>query len=342
MESSARRRPGRRTGRIIATTAAALTAGALVAIPQASAAGDGDGIVTGGPEGRSAEAIQLDRDHAAVSAAPLKFGAEPLKAVEANATAAAAAASCEISAKDAAALTLAPTWPEVSGGADAAPSPMTLSRYDNQQSLYDPKSRSGLFFNPGVGPWQLDSAGLGADNAANGAIDVNAASKKIAPYIVDKYCAAVKGGSSAAEARGKAWTDWHACDSGACEDTYKRALAGVTADKNVGRYGGASPRKCTYDGVSHDCLYVDPAKAQGADWWAKPDGGQSPVPKPFYVFTYKGDDGNWEIRWWLPEDSGQKTGVSVSRKYGADARGQLSWADENGGLCDTTENRGDC
>lgn len=334
-------RASRRPARTALTVTA--VAAALIATPQlASAVGDDDNpIRTGGPAGKDPAAAQLERDNAAVAAGPLSFGAEPLAAVKAAAKTAAADASCDVSAKEATALTLAPTWPEVAAGSTDAPSPMTLSRYDNQDSLYDPKGREGLFFNPGVGMWQLDSAGLGAKDTAATAIDSTAAAKKMAPYMVNKYCDSLDGGASKANARAHAWTDWHACDNGDCEDTFTRALEEVKAVDGVKRHGGASARDCTYEGSKYDCLFVDPGKAQGADWWAQPGGGQSPVPKPFYVFTFERDSKTYEVRYWLSADSDASADVSVSRQLGTDARSELFWTDDSG-LCDTTENRGDC
>jgi hypothetical protein len=65
-----------------------------------------------------------------------------------------------------AAMVLAPTWPKTGAGSSYTPSPMTLSRWDyasdrlweggDHRTAY-PRS----FFHPGVGMWQLDSAGLG-------------------------------------------------------------------------------------------------------------------------------------------------------------------------------------
>lgn len=325
--------------RAAATALAIGITSALIAPATAFAAGD-DGTKSGGGR-ENPRAIELTRQNAWVKAGPLQFGTEPLEAVQQAATDAAPGAGCEINAESATALTLAPTWPEVSPEGEP-PSPMTLSRYDNQASLGDPEGRAeGLFFNPGVGMWQLDSAGLGNEHTAGTAIDSASAAKEMATYITGKYCDAVNAGSSEADARAKAWGDWHACDEGACEDTYNRALEGVTPVPEVKRHGGAEPRKCTFEGAEYDCLFVDPAKAQGANWWAKPDGGPAPVPSPFYVFTYEESGSTFEVRYWLAEDSGASGDVSASRKFGVNARDELTWANETT-LCDTTANRGNC
>ena len=269
---------------------------------------------------------------------PLTFGAEPLAAAQNAAEGAAADASCAISATEATALALAPVWPEVSAGSSLAPSPMTLSRYDNQSGLYDPARRDGLFFNPGVGLWQMDSAGLGTNNTAGEAIDSVWVSDFVVPFIVNKYCTALSGGSTAPAARATAWTDWNACRAGACDTMYWRAMNnGIGADPSVGRHGGAEPRTCSYQGTSHDCLFVDVANAQGANWWANPGSGRSPVPHPFYVLR----SGAEEVRVWLAQDSGHAVDVTVTRPFGGNARDSLTWTDGRG-LCDTTLGRGAC
>lgn len=288
------------------------------------------------------EALEAKVANAQVPPGPLSFGAEPLAAAQGAAEDAAAAASCTISAEEATAMALAPVWPEVSAGSPEPPSPMTLSRYDNQSGLYDPAGRDGLFFNPGVGLWQMDSAGLGTNNTAGEAIDSAWVSDVVVPYIVDKYCSALNGGSSAPNARATAWTDWNACSEGACDTAYWRALNdGIGSDPSVDRYGGAEPRTCEFDGASHDCLYVDVANAQGADWWTNPGSGRSPVPHPFYVLRSESGGLTQEVRVWLAEDSGHGVDVTVTRAFGDNARDSLSWSDGQG-LCDTTLGRGSC
>ncbi|MEB3368324.1 hypothetical protein [Saccharopolyspora mangrovi] len=316
-----------------------ITAGTTA--PIAVAAG-GDGTISGGG-GPNPNAERMSRDRGWVAPlAPLRFGAEPYAAVESAAKTAAGEAGCSISATAATYLTLSTTWPEVSQSGES-PSPMTLSRYDDQTSLADPEQRAeGLFFNPGVGVWQLDSAGLGAKETAATAIDSSSAAATMVPHMVEKYCSAINGGSSEAQARASAWSDWHACDSGACEDVYQRLSSdGVTKDDSVGRYGGAEMRKCTFEGAEYDCLYADPSAAQGEDVWTSPDYGPAPVPAPFYAFTYEEGGTDYEVRYWLKGDSGALTDVSASRGLGVDARSELSWAKESS-LCDTTTGTGNC
>lgn len=328
-------RSPRPAGRLLAVLASAAL---LASLPQTALASDADPAV--GAEEQAV--IDLTLANSPVNPGPLVLGAENLQDVRTAAGSASANASCAISPEEATAMTLAPVWPEVGAGSPGAPSPMTLSRYDDQETLYDPAGRAGLFFNPGVGLWQMDSAGLGSGNTAGEAIDTAWVAGFVAPYIVDKYCAAVNGGSAAPAARATAWRDWNACAEGACDNVYWRAYnSGVTPDAGVGRLGGAEPRTCVFGGVSHDCLFVDTANAQGGDWWTRPESGRSPVPHPFYVFRSEAGGVTREVRSWLAEDSGAGTHVTVTRPFGANARGGLTWAD-GPGVCDTTADRGDC
>lgn len=326
--------PGRLRRLTSVLAAAALTA----ALPQFAHAADE-------PADRATEdrlAAEAKLENAAVPPGPLTFGADALSAAEDAAADAAGSASCGITSEEATALALAPVWPEVVTGEAATPSPMTLSRFDNQEGLYDPDGRDGLFFNPGVGLWQMDSAGFGTNNTAGEAIDSHWVADTAVPYIVDEYCDALNSGSDAPSARASAWSDWNACEDGACDDVYWRALDdGITADPDVDRYGGAEPRTCEFGGNTYDCLFVDIAEAQGADWWADPDEGRSPVPHPFYVLRDDSGESTEEVRVWLAEDSGHGTDVTVTRPFGEDARDSLTWTDDTE-LCDTTENRGAC
>ncbi|GHD25480.1 hypothetical protein GCM10007147_22870 [Nocardiopsis kunsanensis] len=335
----------RRLASVLAAAALAVTLPQTAHAAETPADGPNTAPTAPAPADRAAEdrlAAEAELEHAAVPPGPLTFGAEALSSVESAAADAAAGASCGISAKEATAMALAPVWPEIVTGTQATPSPMTLSRFDNQAGLYDPAGRDGLFFNPGVGLWQMDSAGLGTDNTAGEAIDSAWVSGLVTPYIVDKYCSALNGGSSAPDARATAWSDWNACSGGECDTVYWRAFNdGVTADGNVDRYGGAEPRTCEYQGSTYDCLFVDIADAQGADWWAAPDAGRSPLPHPFYVLRDDSGGSTEEVRVFLGEDSGHGTDVTATRPFGGDARDSLTWTDGRG-LCDTTEGRGAC
>ncbi|NEE01545.1 hypothetical protein [Phytoactinopolyspora halotolerans] len=326
---------------ITAATAAMTT---LPAAPSPDAAAVGSAGVdhtfadTASPE-ESAEDLKLANAWVPADQ-ELRFGAKPLEFAREAAAAEAADADCNISAQAATALLIAMTWPEVSPSG-AAPSPMTLSRYDTQPTLADPQNRApGLWFHPGIGMWQLDSAGLGTNFTAAEAMDTKGAANRLAPYVVHRYCTAINRGDTRKEARAYAWTAWVACRQGACENTFQRALNGVTPVDGIGRYGGAKPRRCWYQGAAHDCFYVDPANAQGASWWAAPGGGRSPVAAPFYVIRLDGS-ATVELRYWLAADSGASTDVQARRPFGANARTGLTWA-RGPGLCDLTAQRGAC
>ena len=325
----------RRSPAVLVALVIALTTG-----DHALAAG-GDGAISGGG-GQNPRAEHLREQRSWVAPGPLRFGTVPHSQVRSAATAAARSADCAISATEATDLTLSPTWPEVAPSGNA-PSPMTLSRYDDQASLADPNQRSeALFFSPGVGAWQLDSAGLGARLTAADAVDVSTAADVVAPHVVERYCAAISAGASATDARASAWRAWRACRTGACEDVFQRLRGGALVQVDgVDRYGGAQRRVCGFEGVRYDCLHVDPGEAQGDNAWAAPNYGPAPIPAPFYVFTYAEDGRDYEVRYWLKADSGAVSDVSVSRELGVDARDRLSWSAEPA-LCDMTTGRGDC
>lgn len=293
-------------------------------------------------EAESITELKLANAEKAARAAVMYFGAEPLADVTAAAETAAAEASCAIDVKYATALSIAMIWPEVSPSAEA-PSPMTLSRYDTQPTLGDPDSRApGLWFHPGIGMWQLDSAGLGTDFTAMEAMDTQNAAKRMVPFIVNKYCARINAGATAPSARATAWADWNACREGACDTIFWRVYNnGVTTVDGVGRYGGGEVRECEYADATQECLYVDPAKAQGTDWWAQPGGGRSPIAAPFYVFKQDVGGTTTEIRYWTAADSGASTDVVASRPFGSNARGGLVW-NTGSGFCDVTTGTGDC
>lgn len=331
--------PGPRTSRIL--TAAAVASAALVLVAAPATGQDTDGTDDRPPASGDATVEELKLGHAWIpQRQQLRFGAQPLADARDAAAHAANDASCSISDEAAAALLIAMTWPEVSPSG-AAPSPMTLSRYDTQASLGDPHDRApGLWFHPGIGMWQLDSAGLGTDYTAAEAMDSRYAANRLAPFVVGKYCTRRDAGASPAAARSYAWADWVACRQGACEDTYQRALSGVTAVDGVGRHGGAKPRTCWYQGAAHDCTFVDVANAEGAAWWTAPRGGRSPVAAPFYVIRLEGNTPT-ELRYWLAQDSGARTDVQAERPFGANTRGGLTWS-TGPGLCDLDAWRGDC
>lgn len=329
-----------RKRRIIAWTAPALAvglAGAMFVLPANADTGE---PAKGKSEEQTVKELKLANAWVNPKA-DLQFGADALADVKSAVKTTLKDPPCQINAEDATALSIAMTWPEVSPEGEP-PSPMTLSRFDTQPELGDPDGRAdGLWFHPGIGMWQLDSAGLGNDYTAGEAIDTKNSASHMVPYIVGKFCDAVNNGSAAADARAKAWSDWVACGDGACEDTYARALKKVTPVEKVDRYGGGEQRDCDFGGTKVKCLYVDPAKAQGAKWWAAPDGGKSPLAAPFYVYRVTKGDKVSEVRYWTAANSGASTDVQASRPFGSNARDSLTWS-KGAGLCDLTKDTGSC
>jgi hypothetical protein len=108
--------------------------------------------------------------------------------------------------------------------------------------------------------------------------------------------------------------------------------------------GGMVPRTCVTGGQTLPCWYVDPSKAQGANWWAlddptggDPGSGEAPLPAPFYVVKRDG----FEERHFMALDTGYPVNLSGRRQLGLNARprdGQpgsgIQWFDTSD-LCDT-------
>jgi hypothetical protein len=242
--------------------------------------------------------------------------------------------SCSISNNGLAALVMAVTWEETGAGT-GPPSPMTLSRYDTASGLYfesNPNSTyRRAFWHAGVGMWQFDSAGLGAPRYAAHFISTAGGAPAAASAMADRYCAAIDGGFTGALARAAAWRPWNACNDGTCESIFAEIYNGQTGQLRnisgtsaVGSRGGMVSRVCGRGGstqVFAPCFYVDPALAQGQDWWAAPNAGRSPITFPFYVF----ESGGYEYRVWLREDTGFPFDVEATRPLGQNARTSLTW-----------------
>ncbi len=104
------------------------------------------------------------------------------------------------------------------------------------------------------------------------------------------------------------------------------------------------PRTCVTGGQTLPCWYVDPSRAQGANWWAqddpsggRPGSGEAPLPAPFYVVKRDG----FEERHFMAIDTGYPVNLSGRRRLGLNARprdGQpgsgIEWFDSSD-LCDT-------
>lgn len=250
-----------------------------------------------------------------------------------------------------AAAMLAPSWPETGAPDNLAPSPMTMSRWDDSPRLWafgDPGTAfRRAFWHPGVGLWQFDSAGLGAPYSASQRIDTRVIATPMAQEISARYCRATGTG---AERLAYAWTPWHGCNGGRCFTIYAAiysngALRNLVRDPGVLSTGGMQARTCRGPGTSgtFSCWRVDPSLAQGYGaggvGWAAPDFGTAPVPitAPFFVYVA----GGYEYRHWLKVDTGYNTGVWARRPLGQNARSSVEW---HGGesLCDVTTGDGAC
>lgn len=275
------------------------------------------------------------------------FGTEPYADTLA---AAAGSARCGLSQMQLAALMIAPSFPETGASGNSAPSPQTMSRYDNQEALYSFSSWStayrDAFWHPGIGVWAIDSAG-GWDLTAAEAANTNTAAVPVAEEIARRWCSYTGDPGDEAARRAAAWKPWHGCGAGRCETIYNAIFdpngLKLNLDASVTRGGGMQTRTCRIPGGSTvTCHLVDLSRTQGYKGFAIPAFGPSPVSKPFYVLRV----GNTEQRWWLKEDSGYNATVSATKPVKANARTMsptpsITWAAADG-LCDLTAQKGAC
>ncbi len=272
---------------------------------------------------------------ASPAAAGPAFGRDPLDDVLHWAT---EEARCGLTPNQLAALVLAPTYPETGTPVGATPSPMTLSRWDNQIGLHSFRTVRGqprAFWHPGIGAWQFDSAGMGARLTAAQAIDTNVAAAHTARAIAARWCAN--------PTLAHVWAPWYGCAGRACHKTYYTIyrrktdrLVAVTPDLDVQARGGMQRRTCIGPArrVAFTCWRVDPSRAQGHAAFAAPRYGPAPISAPFYVYAANGR----EYRHWLRADTGYGRGVWASRPLGANARTGLTWHYSDG-LVDVTRSR---
>lgn len=177
------------------------------------------------------------------------FGTQPYNDVL---TAAAAKKPADLSTNEFAAMILAVTWPETTGGTTNTPSPMTLGRADISKKLYsyDQNNSSNpykrAFWHAGVGAWQLDPSGLGTNLHAEDAINTYSAANHVATYMASRWTTS---SGTKAQRRANVWGAWFACSGGACETIFQTIYNSstdtltVTKDPSVGRYGGGHGRR---------------------------------------------------------------------------------------------------
>lgn len=335
-----------------------------------------DGIPVGDAEGAAPTATASARAGGAAPAAATEryFGDGAYEAV--RSAVAATARPCSITDDGLTALVLAPVFKESSAAttASSAPSPMTLSRYDEWTGTYSDTSNRdanyGLYafrnpytayqrayWHPGIGIWQYDSAGIGAPFTAVERMDVGQVSADVARIMSSRYCAAT---GSDQNRRYEAWRDWgFPCTL--CQGFFDEMMgtepnfANLNMVPGIGPLGGTVARSCVLDGTTVlPCWYVDPSVGviQGSTAWAtvSPDGGSgptvapAPLSRPFYVL----DRGSTEERHWLREDTGYAIDIRASRSIGKNARPRsnqagsgLTWSSSST-LCDVTTGRGMC
>jgi hypothetical protein len=303
------------------------------------------------------------------------FGTEAFAAVRASV--AAVSRPCVISNDGLTALVMAPIFKESSAATtqSTAPSPMTLSRYDEWTGTKTPDTNAnanyGLYafrdpyteyfrayWHPGIGIWQYDSAGLGAPFTTVETMDVGVMATAVATLMSGRYCAAT---GTEQNRRFEAWRDWgFPCNL--CEGFFQEMMtasprfSNLTMVDGITPLGGTVKRTCTLDGVAGTmpCWYVNPSVGtiQGSTTWAtfEPDGKgdptvpPAPLSRPFYVL----DRGATEERHWLRADTGYDIDISASRTIGKNARPRanqagsgLTWTGSSS-LCDVTMGRGAC
>jgi hypothetical protein len=246
--------------------------------------------------------------------------------------------ACGLGTDQLAAMMLTVVYPEAGAAGEQSPSPMTLSRYDTQAGLYAFGDKNTpwkkAFWHPGVGLWAFDSAG-GWNLTAAGAISTWTSAEQAATVMSSRWCAN--------PSRAYVWAPWYGCaTTSLCEGIYNdifdgSSLRNITLQPTVGREGGMEVRTCTLAGTPLACWYVDPARAQGANWWVAPGAGPSPITAPFYVFERNGR----EYRYWLAQDTGFLLTLRADKPVTANARTSLAWSAPSE-LCDISVGRGDC
>lgn len=273
------------------------------------------------------------------------FGDTPKQDVIDQAT---SASRCTgLSASKLASMVLAPTWRETGSGTQA-PSPMTLGRWDMDSDLKSYANTPRDFWHAGLGAWQLDAAGVGANMAAFQAVNTWTAAGKVADTMAYRYCSY---SGTAAERRAYAFGPWNACSGGACETLFLEhycsgtdSVCQVPTD-SMPRWGGMRQRTCTITRPtgSFACWFIDPDKAEGYTGWRfeDKDGSGTYSPLSFAFYDYWG--GQLEYRHWLRADTNYGRGTVFATSTGENPRlaGVLDWV-QSEILCDRDYLKGAC
>ena len=284
------------------------------------------------------------------------FGAGAWEAIEQ--AAADTSRTCGLTDAGLVGLVVAPVFKESSAATTpaSAPSPMTLSRYDEWNGNYSTTSNSSAnytlyesrnphtpypraFWHPGVGIWQYDSAGVGAPYTAMERMNVRIIAGDIAAGMAQRYCnppSSIMGPGpyTNAQRRQAAWWPWWTGQPSCplCQVEFDNMMstspqfARITKVPGISATGGAVARTCTIGEAVVECWYIDPSigVVEGANWWAgmNPlDGGSptvapTPLTAPFYVVKR----GGHEERHWLRADTGYPVDISARRQLGRNAR----------------------
>lgn len=267
----------------------------------------------------------------------------------------------ELTKHELAAMTLAPTWGESGAGDQGAPSPMAMSRGDNDLALHsfaETSSEKRAFWHPGIGMWALDDIGLGTYMTANQRIATSTAAHKAASEMKTIFCNA---SGNNEQRRAMAWAQWFTCDDGSCEDIYDEIycvgsdrVCNITRNEGVRSWGGMGIRQCRYasDGVGglFTCWYIDIVNAEGdtSYWKQEPKTGGStisPLTFAFYVFEQTDPVPNRESRNWIRADTDYEGGgIRAKRSMGSSSRDGLDWTHppDASKLCDHSFDRGEC
>ncbi len=297
---------------------------------------------------------------------PRYLGEGPLASIRSTALDVAeqyrAAGCTSINSDRLAAMMVSPIFKE-SGAATTpttAPSPMTLSRFDEWDGRRDENTNAsgnlGLyafadaattyfraFWHPGIGMWQYDSAGVGAPFTAIERMDVNIVGDDVARGIAERYCTATGTAGqppTEQERRDRAWSPWFSPGQKCplCQQEYAAlilhpGLPAILPVPGITSTGGAVSRSCRADGKNLACWYVDPSLSviQGNNLWARldPSGGAGPLPNqtnstvaptPLSFPFYVFEHNGREERHWLRADTGYSIDISASRLLDTNAR----------------------
>ena len=296
----------------------------------------------------------------AASQASRSQGTGPYLNMHTAAQAEVAQQSCDLTQNQLVAMMLSITYGEAGG---TVPAPMTHSMNEiaagnsRRFNLYQspgpgipPQSGSGNWWHPGIGLWQMDSAGEGRPWAAFQRIDTSVISTPVADTLANRYCDARSDGDSRTVARRRAYgcnlaedsCTWFACTIGEpnrCENVYHEihvngALV-LNKDNSVGSLGGMQLHECHIGGAStvSNCWWINPANSQGNQDWVTAGNDPSPLPSwSWRTFSNEHREA-WNI-------FGAPNSYHAWRSFSDDARGTdsspaVNWS-SNKTICDRT------